>query len=610
MIIVCLSTYVLAEGVDLNQMMAEAQSALNVNNFDAASAVGSTFSDSISPYTGALTITQTDATLIGRNGLNADLTRYYSSNIFLNVNHYGSGGSWDCPAIGINNVVCDSTDPYVSCLTPNQISGKKIDKYTGEPGSVLNREMRKCDKLPSEGMSSSSFIRAKYLGRGWSMNFMENKIRDPSPLVIDNVDGIGPLLNFEFVSMRGINELSMVLMGNEERLILPSMYARLDEMIPSFYLPGNSYWGLDAGYQPYVVIYGDGSTNIPADDPVTYLQQAPTVNPGVFVAYTSDMSPIWIWRFFNPYLSSAQAVLTQAQYYAKDGLSYAFNHYVSFCDKYDDIFPEGSGSCGSMPYPGDRENTFTWAENPYAGFYLTSIYDSFGNHIVIDYHGLYNYPIIPSPFVESIAVTAYNYAYFKYVSKEGAVSDSYSFVSGNNLDINSRLKVIQYTNPKGETNYINYKYRSYSDSQGNYPALLSESYISTSMYGSAIPGTHYYYEYDSSSQELIKVILPTGAEILYEYGWATDFPSYDVLRGMSNINDPYNLQSRRVVIKRTVRNGGSCGSEWLEECSWEYKYKTVFKSDRLELETTVVDPYGNKVVYNQYPATTASLNNI
>ncbi|MBU0530546.1 MAG: hypothetical protein KKC05_02630 [Nanoarchaeota archaeon] len=651
--------------VSIQARMVEAQNALNVKAFDPASAVGTTFTDSVNPYTGALTITQTDVYLPGRNGMDVAITRQYSSNIFLNINQFANSQT-DCGET--NTVACNQKDPYTYCTTPEIITSKQLNNE-GLPGGEVQRFMHRCESGTGVYQDSSSFSRPGILGLGWDMIF--GKIKDPTPLLFETTSGIKHV-TYDYVSARGVNSLSMTLNNNEEGLILPAMYN-----IPIGLTRDTeyTYWSNDVGGIT-------GRINNFNDD-ITAAQNAHLgYDVNSFAAYTGDLSPVFL-RYptieaftsvspGNPQVADGLGAI----YYSKDGREYYFNWYVPFCSKYDDVFIPGKTSvndCTSIHSLTKQEigDIFNWAENPYAGLYLTGVKDSFGNAITYTYYGS-GYD--KSPFVHTITGPRSGAtATFNYVTKDGSSAPGASY-----MDVDTKLKYITFLNPTGERPiYQIYQYRDpvygnrlagpynevdtcqrYLDSydmpviceqasyHNPYPPynlihqyyvtevnsipLLESTYLATDPGGSnEILGTRYTYYYDSDTRELTTVILPTGAEIWYEYSWAPDIPAYDILREYA---PDAQKMTRRVISVRRVKKGGDCpprnerlgnalpggvesGGEW-GGCAWVYQYKTIPETvtidgntrDHYELETTVHDPFGAKTVYNVYPTTVATLN--
>jgi len=584
--------------VGISTRISEAQGALNVKGFDVAATLGSTFTDLIDPATGSLTISQTDFVLNGRNNNNVILSRRYSNNVFLSLNQYW-GGSANCIGpTGSNTIACDATDPYVKCtMDQNQLYNQKIMVSDGSLSTGSTRSMHRCQEIALE---DTSFSRAKYLGQGWTLNYLENRIKDPTSLVFgDELNNDGKLeALYDYIPLRGTNFLSMVLDNNEQQLILPSMFElplEVDDPISR----ANTYWGYDLAYESQSSFYdNDAITRIQTewinnDDYEDYLNHQYS-----YFTYTNSLEPVWFVN--NLYGSNVpNAVSQNVNYYSKDGKTYSFNHNVKFCGVFDDMKVPGlivDGSCASvLPYNGPNTNkVMNWAENPYAGIYLTTIIDDFGNMITINYKGE------GSPFVESIIAPGGKMAEFTYAPK----NDPESFgMYGQEYDLNTRLRSIKLDQPIGGAKV--YRIYQYKNTAG--VPLLGYSFLSASPYCYAdntcvIKGTQYQYNYDSNTRELTQVMLPTGATINYEYAWATNIPSFDPIRQISSGNE-YPSLNRRVVIKKTIINGGKCGPT--EDCSWNYKYIT---QDVLNMKTIVTDPFGNEIEYKLMPTTTSSPN--
>ena len=156
LIVLFMNVVLAVDPVDIGARVKEAQGALNVESFDAGKAVGTDFSDSINPYTGALSITLTDVVVPGRNGMDIILTRSYSSNIFASINHFGSGGYQSCDLNnpkGINHIVCD-VNGVDDCLLPltlpyggNLPNFRVWDSFYGEFSTSAGgtRNMHRCD---------------------------------------------------------------------------------------------------------------------------------------------------------------------------------------------------------------------------------------------------------------------------------------------------------------------------------------------------------------------------------------------------------------------------------------------------------------------------------
>lgn len=552
------SSFASASGENMIQdQIIQSQNALNVKGFDAGSAVGTTFTDSINPYTGALMITQTDAVVSGRRGMDIIVTRQYSSNIFSNINQYNplSLPPSDCSGAGVNDIACDGSNPYETCETPNTITSPKINVLTGLVESTHTQFMNRCHTDTSKNQDASSYIRAKYLGRGWSMNYMENKIRDPTPIVFrtptdieknTNPAAVRATLTYQFLALRGINSISMSIDGNGQELIHPSMYAT----DPQIYDSENNLWSTSSQVDDAIHRTIDSHSNSPdAQDTITL--------------YTSSLSPVFI-QYDTPenMANSPGSQGFEATHYAKNGRKYTFNHYVPFCERYDDLAagkikalkaaskPLTEGNCYDVYYNNPAVNPatvghndginrlFSWADNTYVGSYLTEITDSFGNTIDIQYWaGGTAIKPINNPFVYR-ATNAGGHVQFNFEK-----GDPNSPFTGPSDDINDRLKNLEFDGPKGDMIYRQYKYTT----QGTTSVpLLEISFLSTDVGGAnKIPGTKYEYGYDSITGELTDVFLPTGAQVHYEYAWATSLPVQDIARVFQTPLD-INKVSRRV----------------------------------------------------------------
>ncbi len=591
------------DDVSISERMANAQNALNVKGFDAASAVGTTFSDSINPYSGALTITQTDVAVSGRNNLDLKLTRQYSSNIFLNINQF-TGGGMECT---------DTNDLCPQCEVPNLIGGKKLDS-NGLPtlDYGAGRGMSVC-VYDSQITDSASFIRPKMLGLGWDMT--KGRFKDPTPLLFftEEVPGSDDItsINYNYVSQRGINKQSLVIDNNEQDLIMPSMF-RSNELAPDFVHDDSALWSNNLGNHHGVI--NSFRDNITKAQNYFFLDPIDHAGDNSYTLYTSGLSPLFV---DYPYSFNAMGLEPgnlqgTAVFYSKDGSKYVFEHFVPFCSDFDDLknpYISPGTSCKAIESnPIYMKKDFAkWAENPYSGLYLTFQEDPFGNFIY------YNYETPESPFLYEIQGARGPLAQFHY-------TDFYYDEVENFDDITTKLKYIKFLSPEGGWLYRIYEYE-ISQATGHIEApLLTSTYVSESLGGNAISGTKYNYDYDPVSNELVKVILPTGAIIEYTYAWAPDLPSVDVSRIDT---DPARLKKveRRVVSVRRVKDGSYCPALTLpgniqssqsQGCAWVYQYKTVPKTvagkSIYELETTVHNPFGGKTVHHTFASTVNPLN--
>jgi len=584
---------VAADDVSVNAKVVEAQAALNAPGFDAASAFAISFTDRIDPVTGALTISQTDLTVPGRNGMDVIISRRYSSNIFLNVNE--NQGQTYC----LGNDI-DYEKSCQNCMPPTLIQQASGNLGYWYPNGPLNTQL--CASPEGE---KASFIRSKYLGRGWTMNYLENRYKDVTSLVYG---ANGP--TYRFVPVRGINKQSLVIDNQEKPLVLTSMFRSSGD---NFF-----YWGLDLLFEAkdyrtgehYDQNYNlDYITCANAPDFICrqsqifakdYASDTNGLINGVeyrYVAYTDDLSPAII---INPKGSERIpfGVQPEVVYFGKDGKQYGFTNYVPFCSDFDEIPSDSSGYCSEVNP--DFENIMNWAENPYAGTYLTTITDNFGNQIVVNYKK--NDQDKNTPFIDQIIATGGRRTTFSYIDENGGEPSNY--------DINTRVERIKFSDYKGGS----ILYRTYEYTDGNYGPLLIRSCITKDEYSCdyAITGTSYVYGYDSVSQELTSVKLPSGATIEYTYAWHSDIPSIDATRGEEMQKYSLGIKpARRVVIKRTIKDGGLCPDETgnlVSICSWHYNYEKQGSSGGSVLvKTSVTDPYGYKTEYLAYPTTTPTL---
>ncbi|MFH0971505.1 MAG: hypothetical protein V1835_02960 [Candidatus Micrarchaeota archaeon] len=577
----------------------DAQNALNVNGFNANSAlsgvVSSGFRDSINPVTGALSITMTDAVVKGRNGMDVVLTRQYSSNVFLNINQ-GAAVVCDNP-----NGENDLTSPAVcsDCMTPSSIP------YL----SGNTRYMDRCANI--QGLESASFIRPKYLGRGWKLNYLENRIKDPTPLAYDEFE-------FSLTAYRGINSLGMVTDNVEQQLILPAAFAPNNIIFNPGTDPIYSGWVYSDPGPRWTVGTTIGQTPNSVYKAQNGVLQGSLYAPRTYyyVAYTDDLSPVnMIYRKAASALWPPMDIsMHSAIYHAKDGRTYGYTWNVPFCGKFDDMTTEamrlGSGDEFCYDLDGDqlaKSKIMAWTENAYPGVYLTHILDSFGNMMQISYK---KNLLSQSPFIDSIFIP-------------GLGSNSVNFYYDQSpVTIDSKLKQIGVPNPKGGAqNQVLYRYESIGSPVPTKllrascigPSWATGDDIQLASYGSdpCYSGTKYIYGYDTVSQELTYVKLPTGAEITYTYDWQDQVPSYDPLATYFTQEFGFYDMEKRVVVKKTIANGGSCINEEgnpTNVCSWAYEYS---RSDPIpfgdgsngyhyDMFTTVTDPFGSKTEYSSY----------
>lgn len=482
------------------------------------------------------------------------------------MNHMGSFGvTYTCNGNGVGeNTVCEN------CQTPQTIYGTKMNS-DGSIGGAYPRNMKVCS---DSSLKPSSFKREKYLGRGWTINYLENRFKDPTPLIMQPY---AP--TFEHISEMGIKSLSVVADNNEQGLILPSMFkintdTRLD--IP-LHISSNMGWNYQTSYSGFNI--QSSNSYIRQQSFITqHYNDNDASNPDVYMAYTKNLEPVLIRYFVDSSASIPYSVIPmEITYRRSDGITFYYNHYVPYCYSFDDLGEEGQCASSELSDPKTH-----WAENPYAGIYPKEIIDTFGNRIKISYRDNLWYE--NSPLIDTISVAgAMELVEFNY-------DDTQIY------DIDTKLDSIEYSGGDGGTIFRRYEYTPMNGAK-----LLTRTFISESEYEGPIIGTVYEYEYDPVSQELIRVKLPTGAEIEYEYGWAEEIPSIDAVRGYMQSSSPYNDMPRRVIIKRTLRYGGECNG--LDICTWEYKYNSE------DMITTVTDPLGQVTKHYWYPSTTTTLNN-
>jgi hypothetical protein len=592
--LIAILQFVLSSGPQGDQVLStsrinEAQKALDVQGFNAKTSIAGfsngVFSDSVNPVNGALSITQTDSVISGRNGMDVALTRAYNSNVFLNINQ------------GPFNFNCESNNNSITC--PNCQTPKTLD----------SRDMKSCSIQDGD---SASFKREKYLGTGWTLNYEENVLRDVTPLVYETVDG--KVSNtFKYISARGINSISL----NGQDLILPSMFASNFDLFGSnnFKTEGNFLWSYDLAFTRGLTSLQVSSllNSLHNFDPYSILTQT-QIDPialaqnyfigetgagkiGGFAAYTDALEPVQIWHNVNTIYPGA--IQTIANYKTKDGRTYAYGNQVNFCDKFDDMLNTSGGHCDTNSLTElQAEKVFNWAENPYAGTYLTDISDTFGNNIHINYFGQSSdYGMsTKSPFIDTI--------YTPGVTKpiQFIFDSDYSTVPSA-LNLDSKLYSINVPSSR-DSSYNKMKY-TYTNING---ANLLQSVELFDSSSNSIAGTKYVYGYDQNTRELTSVTLPTGATITYTYAWENSIPAYDPLRIDYQPYVGVNLDKmpRRVVKTRTITNGGVCNTP---TCTWTYDYQSsaVPVNSHYTITTTVTDPFGNKVVTEAYATTSPTL---
>jgi len=569
--------------------VSQSEASLNVQGFNAGNAFDSSFGDSVNLYSGNLIISATDVALPGRNGLGVSLTRQYNSNIFLhrnqvNTQNFPQGNPISCSR---NNhyspsIVLDSQGNPVSyptgckdCDVPSSVSG------------IYTNDCRSTDSL------ASSWKKAKWLGRGWDMDY--GKVKDPTGLFFDSLSSYNDYP--KGIPQQGINSLSLVLGNSESGVILPSKFILGD---PRYYgLPWgtNLYDGLYSGE-----IYGRGmgiSSRIPEG----------SINSPGYSIYTAlvdgSLSPLTLLYSQDASLGEsgigsgiAQTTWPVAATYTSNGLHYVFKKVVPFCGDYDDI-PQGTHGCvRQKDYV--NNNPYDWAENPYAGLYLDSITDKAGNVIDIDYWGEAGTPGNPngdsvgeitSPFIWQITDTLGRKINFKVSS----------------LNINTRLGSIEYPNYRGDIIRVEYVYNFNTEGTAQPNTLLKEVRITDSGGNLLLPSTTY--TYDSKTQELTSITYPNGIIVGYTYAdrelLTMNYNEFSTTGGINWQSEFFDLKGRkqkhRVVTERRVNiPGENSGNPYV--WSYEYTLEGYLTKNPLSI-TTVTDPEGNRVVHKFLPTT-------
>ncbi|MBI2045689.1 hypothetical protein HYT23_06530 [Candidatus Pacearchaeota archaeon] len=579
----------------------QSEATLNVQGFNAGNAFDFSFGDSVNLFSGNLVITATDIYLPGRNGLDVALTRQYNSNIFLHRNQCntlndptrgesgGNGGS----AICSRNALTHST-ACQNCDVPSSVSG------------IHTPNQQCCGK----DTLASSWKRAKLLGRGWDMDY--GKVKDPTPLFFQD---LRRYVDFPTgIPMQGINSLSLVLQNSESEVVLPSKFKLGDiENYPFswgtnlwsgmygdiFYAPDTGEWYNPATQRPMIYALAEGSLTEPAyaiytgyiagsSSPLTliYSRDPSRGNNGI----GTMIPPEKTWPI--------AATLTS------NGLLYEFNKIVRFCESYDDLdyLPGGdqeSQRCKPQSYYSNPDNPYTWAENPYAGLYLSKIYDKAGNFISVKYFS----EGYDSQNVNANVVSEESSPYISRITDTFG-RDINFMTSG--LDINAKLDWINYPNYRGDLMYVDYIYNSFQEGTAPAYTLLKEIHIKDSSLNDVLPPTKY--TYDSNTQELTGITYPNGLSVSYVYAdvdfLTINLNEYSVDPGIESAYFDLNgrMTKHRAVIQRRVsvpeENGG-------QPYIWSYAYSTEgFPGSDYPLSvTTVTDPLGNKVVHKFIPPT-------
>jgi hypothetical protein len=532
--------------------ISDAENALNVKGFDAGNAYSIYQSDAVNLYSGNLIISDTDVNLPGRNGLDVVIKRQYNSNVFLHYNKYTSADASDscitypssCSVFGAeSSKICDDcnfiNDPYYAnyCYT------------SGTPSDAV----------------ATTFIKPRSMGRGWTMNVF-NRIKDPTPIVYMDAKYKVPGRDFwnggavkaNFLSTFGITTLSMVLDENEEQLIYPSLFSNSDTD------KTNQFWGVDVQLVEPI----RNSNNTDAN----------------FTVFTSDKSPVEMRYNISQKIVGGETIYnvvpTNGTYYDKVGTKYEFSHYVPYRGPYDDL---PFNDAHSHP---DIKRCFTdWAENPYAGLYLTRVIDTYGNYIK------YNYLVIAgnnTPFLDNITDTLGRVIKFYYRTGDP--------------ELYKRLQKICYPNFENTTICVHYTYEEDAPYSGTRP-LLREVQLKKNNVPLA-PSTNYTYTTDffHDTQELSDIRAPTGAWTHYRYLSLIGAPSLNYVFPMGS--DWYDSQGpkKRAVHEKTV---------WLwdedtgrESATTYYYVLPVFTGfDSITPYTMVTNPNGLSTIHNYYPAT-------
>jgi len=604
-----------------------AKAAMNVNSFASGSAYGGGYSDGINSNSGKLGINELDLKIPGRNGLDVVIMRGYSSDIFSRIPNSVGGNQRTCE---YSNNLCDSdingdeNDYTTSCRTPTTVQGINNE-----------RDMATCSD--SGEQFSASYRRAKVVGRGWEMTL--GKVETPTPILFKRYEDPSLLYptptdnipTYEFVSLLGVTKDALTLFNGEQELIYPSMFRKHRDLlgkdiyswVPDLAaaqqqdLRQNPLWNIALAYRETDGAYSSNLVKSKNEmssyySNAFYLTDNESMTPeeraewaskgleeyynydegnGVFTLYTSDLSPVHFDYTHSPEDYSLVEDVPLANlayntgaygphvvYKSRDGTGYIFENFVSFCDKFDDTITSQQGTCKNNGISSqDRFKSDLWAEQPYAGTYLTQIKDDFGNYIDFYYNGFDENDgwgkETGNPFVHHIVDTYGRNITFRYSDSSGKPN----VVGG--YDINSRLISIEYPNPVYPDNPEKNLYRHYVYQSACYPKdnlnavpLLKYSFVSTENFedsvnlgscevvsGNYVPGTLTEYQY-SPSQELTAVVLPTGQKISYEYDWRQEVPAYNALSIETPMvsNNPGLLQSTyfsgpsRVVSQKKI----------------------------------------------------------
>jgi hypothetical protein len=616
--------------VSANQgQITNTETQLNAPGFSEGNAFSFGFDDTVNAHTGNLIITSTDVSLAGRNGLGVAITRQYDSNVFLH---------WtQCPKAqtSLSPAGCTLNDPIDG---PNCPAGYNCDNVCTEclipgyePGTMC------CEGIDNEAMSLKS---PGWLGIGWDINL--GKIKDPTQLLVDAEFG-GDHDFIYGVPEKGINSLSLVLGNTETQIILPYWFE--SEAYDTEPLTPQKIWGSD-------LRDGDDLDNI-------------------YTGYTSNLAPVTIWHDsiydyvpnippndpLFPLRAKVKAGIPLGAEYYSGGTKYLFNHYVPFCAQFDDIPYDNSnpGRCIPADQNPPYYEYYKWAENKYAGLYLTAVVDSMGNYMTIEYPGWHGSFLgfegvldvgdiyDNSPFISKITDSLGREMIFctadpgKYPNSEDCNPNDPT----NNPTINGRLRWIKYPNYQGTPIYVVYYYTGSNDELLDRVEVWANA-LPPSGQNMQLTTSYDYYGIDyfeaglQPYKALQSITYPTGAVVEYDYRneesyelyglydtWkTTNFFTYNYISMWEMptlLSDAPENAARWAVHERRVKPNGvdncplgdSCNECSDDECfAWLYDYDTyreqVTPGEPLYnvwlVETAIQDPLGNYQVQTAFPA--------
>ncbi len=574
-VFVMLVTSVSAPGGVNSYTVKNSETTLNSPGFSSGNAYDFGFGDSVNLYSGNLIISATDVALSGRNGLGVSLTRQYDSSIFLHVNQCDTLGAEGQTGEGNYCFYNDlsSTNACTDCNVPSSV------------GDVYEGSCCGGDRL------ASSWERAKWLGRGWDMTY--GRVKDPTSLFFD----VANFYDFpKGIPMQGINTISVVLQNSENGVIFPSKFMLGD---PHFY-PFS--WGTNLYAGRWLDILKTPTSHVPEGNPLS------GAGPAIYTAYLSgSMSPLTLKYNADSSLINQGAATRnelEAASLVSNGVYYYFDHNVKFCRTYDDIPTGADGSCVNQRYYGTgqylpQDNPYNWAENPYAGMYLTQVVDKAGNYIKIDYQP-------DAPYISTITDTLGRKILFNIGS----------------LDINTLLGSIEYPNYRNDIFRVRYTY----DATGT---LLEGVHIDKrgsygggdyNWIGDILPPTRY--SYDPKTQELDGIQYPNGVKVFYTYANEElftfnldEYTANDLQTSLGYLDVGGRLVKHRAVVSRRVYIPGETGNP--RTCNgvdytdntyvWCYDYSTEGSGVNTLAVTTVTDPLGNRAVHKFLPGTSRSV---